>query len=559
MATDQAAIVGELVRRRDTLEPDKQAIVSELAKRFDVQDPRSSVNVSFGGEAPPQEQPETLGIGRQFLQASADTGIGIAKGIGNTAYGIGMMARKYIPGLAWAGNKISDWTQGGHMTDEEMETWRKEKLSPTNLSRKVGFGAEQIAEFFVPGTAINKSLKLAEAGARFAEAVPKLAKIAPAIEYGARGALEAIPAVAIAKAQGQEGTSGVAAMAMVGPTFGKLLNMTGASRVGTATAKGIVGKVSKELAEKIPEVTQSPRQMMWRALKPYVRNRDFDKAMNEAMPEIYAQAKMAGKKIENVSDFITIAKATQKRIWAPYEKFLGESKATIEGSAIADAIKGSIAPRQLEKYTKTNKRGIQYVTGPVKELYDWAEKFRFKKIPIQQAEDYLQNVNAETQEFYGMYPAMRHAAKEANVKLAGAMAEADAWREAINKIIEQSHPKVKAVYGGISNLLQEAYRRVNVAKRLAPESLVEQMANVHAAGEFAEGLIMGHPLTATAKLFKGKAYQMAAKTIKERNTSDYLIKQAFNDFGEYIERQSALRRIPTAIMGTAKKAPEESK
>jgi hypothetical protein len=510
---------------------------------------------------------------KEFGVATVDQLIGMAKGAGSTAWGINEMLHKYIPGISWATNKLSDYTLGHHITPEEFAKARDTlNLKPKNLAQKVGFGAEQVGEFLLPGAAISKTQKLAAAGTRFAESFPRLAKLAPVAEYGSRGALEAVPAMAIAKAQGQENTGGLGVMAAVSPTFGKLLNKTGASRVVTEAGKGIVGKVSKTLSEKIPEVMQSPRQMMWRALKPGVRNREFDKSLNSAMPELYTQAKIAGKKsIENIDDFIELTKATKKRIWEPYQKFLDTAKPVkspaagyfsestagiaataktaasnvmLDGSKIADAIESGIATRQTAKNP-----------AAVETLKEWAATYRAKgQINIADAEDFLQNANAELQSFYAKYPAARHAATEADVALSGTVKEAEALRAGINKIIAQAHPKVKEVYGALSNLEQEAYKRVNVSKRLAPESLTEQMSKVHAAGKFALGVATGHPLQAAGALAEGIAYREAGKMIAKRNTSDYLIKQAFKDFGEYVEKAKMAHRVPTALTGAAQKS-----
>jgi hypothetical protein len=489
---------------------------------------------------------------KEFGTATVDQLIGANKGINSSIYGLGMLLRDYVPGIAWLGNKVSDLTLGAHVDEETYKHGRELLgLEPTNLAQKVGYYGEQLGEFLAPGGQISKGQKLAQAGTRFAEAFPKLAKLAPSIELASKGAMEAVPAMTIAKVQGQESTGGLGMMAMASPTFGSLLNKTGASGLASGAAKGVVGKISKDLAEKIPEVTQSPRQMMWRALKPYVRNRDFDKALNNGMPELYTQAKIMGKKVETVDDFLEVLKATKKRIWAPYEKFLGETKATIDGNAIAAAIRGAVAPRQIAMNTSRNAKGAEVLSAEIKKIYNWADQYKFKKMPLSQAEDYLQNVNAEIQSFYGKYPAARHAALEADVPMAAAVKEAEALRKAIGEVIEKSHPKVKQIYGALSNLEQEAYRRVNVAKRLAPESLVEQMSKVHAVGEFAWGVARGHPLEAVAALAKGQAYVKAAKIIKERNTSDYLIKKAFADFGEYVEKARKAHRIPTAVTGAA--------
>lgn len=537
----------------------------------DEPEERVSVRVSYPGiDAPSQSKKEVVwddvaseaspGLLQQFGQATVDQLTGMAKGVGSTAFGLGMMARKFIPGLAWAGDKLNDWTSGAHVTDEQMEQWRKTKLAPANLAQKVGFGAEQLGEFFVPGTAVTKTQKLAQAGTRFAELFPKLAKAAPVAEYAGRGALEAVPAAVIAKAQGQEDPGSVAAFAMAGPTFGKLLNKTGVSKVATGTAKGVTGLVSKKLAEKIPEVRQTPRMMMWRALKPYVRNRDFDKALDRAMPEIYEQAKMAGKKINNVDDFLTVLQATKKRIWAPYAKMVGESADKIDGAKIADSIEASVS-----EYHKT------FSKKAVKQVEALAAVYRKKgDISLSEAENWLEVVNAQVKNFYEKYPQARTAIQKASAPMKAKLTEAQELRTAINATIDDmggvvssvtkdpySAKMFKEVYGGLQNLEQEAYRRVNVSKRLAPESLAEQMSKIHAAGEFAWGVARGHPLDAFAAAAKGVAYKKAGELIKKRNTTDYLIEKAFRDFGDNVEQARSAHRLYQGVAAITQKKKQQ--
>ena len=129
----------------------------------------------------------------------------------------------------------------------------------------------------------------------------------------------------------------------------------------------------------------------------------------------------------------------------------------------------------------------------------------------------------------------------------------------LTSLLQTAIAKVKQVYGGLSNLEQEALRRVNVAKRLAPESLTEQIAGVHAAGELIEGIATGHPLSAIGRGLKGTAYRQAARMIKERNTSDYLISKAFKNFGEYVEQAQRGHRVIPAAVGAARSAGQGGK
>lgn len=514
-----------------SIEPDYDA----LAKQFGATTSQPSTpSLDDGEPAPtPSTRPQ-----RDFL---SEVKMGVGKGAASTAIGLFDLARKYIPGLRWASDRLF-----GEITDEDLALMRS-FVRPQGVGEQVGFYGEQIGEFFVPGGAVSKSAQLLNVGQRLATAAPKLAKVAPVAEGTVRGILEAIPAVTIAKAQGQEDTGSTAAFAMAGPTIGQLLNKV--------VSKGLPAAV----AAKIPEVGLSPRQMMWKALKPYVRNRDFDKALDRAVPEIYEQARMMGKTIKTVDDFLEVLKETKRRIWAPYRKMLQEATDTVDGEKIADALEKSIL-----KYHAV------FSPKAVKKVSEIANVYRANQsISLSDAEDWLQVVNAQIRGYYNKYPQMRNAAEKTSPLLKAKLTEAAELRAAINKAIDDmggivsrvtgdpmSAKYFKEVYGGLQNLEQEALRRVNVSKRLAPESLAEQMGKIKAAGELAWGLARGKPLEAAAAFGKGVAYKKVAEMLKERNTSDYLIKRAFEDFGKSVDNARKLHRIPTALNAVAGKEPE---
>jgi predicted polyphosphate/ATP-dependent NAD kinase len=107
--------------------------------------------------------------------------------------------------------------------------------------------------------------------------------------------------------------------------------------------------------------------------------------------------------------------------------------------------------------------------------------------------------------------------------------------------------KIKETYGALINMENEAYRRVNVAKRLAPESLTEQLGMLKAAGKFAFAAARGSASGGAAALAEAVATRAAARIIKERNTSDYLLKKAMADYGTYVEKLRKGQRFAIAV------------
>lgn len=86
--------------------------------------------------------------------AVVDAAIGVAKGLGNTAFGLGKIVRDYTPV-----GYISDAISPGAF-DQPIED-----LQPQNTAQRVGFTAEQVGEFFVPGGGVSKLAQVPKAAA----------------------------------------------------------------------------------------------------------------------------------------------------------------------------------------------------------------------------------------------------------------------------------------------------------------------------------------------------------------------------------------------------------
>lgn len=83
--------------------------------------------------------------------AVVDVGIGVAKGVGNTVFGLGKAVRDYTPI-----GRISDAILPGAFDQ------RPQELIPQNTAQRVGYTAEQVGEFFIPTGAVGKVGKVAE-------------------------------------------------------------------------------------------------------------------------------------------------------------------------------------------------------------------------------------------------------------------------------------------------------------------------------------------------------------------------------------------------------------
>ena len=158
-------------------------------------------------------------------------GVGALKGVGSTAVGAGQLLEKILPGDFLA----------------KPETFEKarEKLKPKGTAEKIGFGAEQIGEFFLPMGLASKAVKASEAmikGAKLAKPVAELAKI------GARVGISAAETGAVTAIQTGGDKSEVVRNALIG----------GAIPIVGAVVKGVAKGVGMPLAKRIETTVIKP-------------------------------------------------------------------------------------------------------------------------------------------------------------------------------------------------------------------------------------------------------------------------------------------------------------
>lgn len=166
------------------------------------------------------------------IAPGGELGVGAAKGAMSTARnlgGLGIKAVKYF--APQFGNKLEEaWPEAVNGPGEAMR--------PQSTAAKIGFGAEQGAEFAVPGGAVSKAAKAADAGIDAMKAAPFLSK---AMKVLTRSGLEGASGGGVAAAQGQDPKS--AAM------FSAAMPIAGAAL--KPVAKALAEKAAPALANKL--------------------------------------------------------------------------------------------------------------------------------------------------------------------------------------------------------------------------------------------------------------------------------------------------------------------
>lgn len=239
---------------RDQLIENIKAMEQQGAPQGDIQ----AYLDSFRGQQPEQtqEQPKTL-LDRLYapapktaLEAIKQTGVGAVKGLGSTAYGIGKLGAETIGRVPMA-------LMGKGFTPAPVAE-KPKFLAPKTLQEQVGYGAEQLGEFFVPGKAVTTTQKALTKGA---ELLPKGMKTLG--KLGAITAPEAVAAGGISSAQGMSKEE----------IDRNILLGAGIPIVGRATS-GII-KITKE---------QAPR-VMNSLIKPLSKDFSYGKNPGKAVAE----------------------------------------------------------------------------------------------------------------------------------------------------------------------------------------------------------------------------------------------------------------------------------
>jgi hypothetical protein len=263
--------------------------------------------------------------------------------------------------------------------------------------------------------------------------------------------------------------------------------------------------------------------MLTQALKPRSTRVGFGRSLERAIPELKAAETDIQKPIGNLDDLLEAVKAAKQKVWTQYEGMAGLKRGLdIDLSEVADAMTRSI-PRKLQLEDP----------GKAMALLQRADVYR-KRFTLQEAETLLRETNADLDSFYAMYPGAQRRALLANPEAASLNAQAEALRRTIYRELDTAgqgdaarHTMRK--YGALMDVEEEALRRYNVARRQQPESLAEQLSTARAYGDIAKGTwrVLHGDITGAADIAGGHATRQAAKFMKEQQTTDALIRRAF--------------------------------
>jgi hypothetical protein len=308
---------------------------------------------------------------------------------------------------------------------------------------------------------------------------------------------------------------------------------------GQGVIEGIVGGITGGVLGGVAAVPSAARRFIspeasdaiTRAIKPAANNTGWDDAIKTALPDIAETASQLKVQPKNVDDLIPVTNVAKKSIWNRVQTIIGANKdASIDGNKIADAMMGTI-----------DKRTAIQNPGLVERIRQVADTYR-RKIPLSEAEDFLQAANNDLESYYAKNKVGQRVAL-GDPEKAFVVREAEALRSQMYGLLDSlGSPEARTLkkrYGNLTNFEKELLRRRNVAARQNPESLAEQLSFASGAAK----VLKSAANTNFGDAIEGASQMVGARYLKNKNTTDALIETAFT---KLLKKPGYVEKVPFA-------------
>jgi hypothetical protein len=319
--------------------------------------------------------------------------------------------------------------------------------------------------------------------------------------------------------------------ASAGDVATRALTGTIAGGVIGGVAGGALGTTSAALKGVKDFVSPSVEAALTKGLRPGRAAETFGKTLEDALPYVREAEGTTGKPIESVAALDDAVKNAKQSVWKKYEQVLGpNANATIDGNVIADKIESSIDPRFDRQDPSAAAR-----------IRAYAKTYR-RDIPLSEAEDALQSVNADLHTYYAKNKVGQQVAAS-DPSQSYVVNEGNALRDALNEKLGQLSGKdaaqLKKAYGSLSKLQEMTSKQRGNVANAAPVGLGEQIGMARGLGK----IVTGHPLEGAADIF-GSQY------LRDKNNPDTLVKGAFDKL-----RKKSFDPASTAIRSVSSDYP----
>lgn len=472
----RGAVVVDAKRRRAT----------PVADAFDYRGP--------GGRFDQASVPEAMmrGFVGGSAQAIADLTEGAKAGLARTAYHGGDLIRR---GLGME-RVIDDPEAQAAMTP------------PDSAAGKIGMFGEQAAEYIAPSTLALRGVRAMRAGWKGVMGAESAVNAGWAgVQSGGDPKQMMIGAVAPPAVAGAVKTARAGASMVRG--------MAAGAREG-----GFGGAVAGAVRRFMPE---EPLTMIVQAVKPRNSQINFQSNIADAAPRVKAIATEFNMPLDSLDDVVRATSVAKKVVRKQFDDVAGPMRDTrVDLTPVAIAQAKSI-PRSLA------------IDNPAayKRALERAGMYR-REVSLEEAEVLLREANAQLEGHFAKFPMSQRKQLLADPRIAAIAARAEAYRAAIYGALD--HPSLPASarelnrhYGRLMEFEDALLRRQNVARRQQPESLAEQIGGIAAAGQYARGgaRVLHGDMGGVVDIVGARATREAARFLKERQTTDALLRRAF--------------------------------
>lgn len=509
---------------RDQIKSNIDALEKQGASQQDVQSWLDSLKTSSPQQSmqqpTPQKEPGFFqgliqGAASPFLRTAATAG-GLITGAGATAVGLGARVlgdekteadAKKVAQTALSGKPV-DFGYFGKVSPVGYTPEGKEKTGAEYFKDVAGTGLE-LGSYFMGGGAAKEVVKGAAKKSIF-----QLAK--EGTKEGAK-----FGAVAGTGIKLQEEGSTLGQVAGAGA-----LGALGGAAIGGAIGGGVplLFRATKGTAKAVRRLV-SPEAVdaATRAIKPGKNNTYFTRDFESSAPFIKNTLKEQGVDLEKmtINELDDAIMKSKGKVWDAYEQMLGPNqKAVIDGNPIADAIAGSI-----------DKRTALQNPSLMNRILEVADTYR-RKMSVKEAEEFLQKVNAELESYYAKNKVGRKTASQ-DPTVSYLLNESEGLRTQLyaklNELTGGNANELKALYGSLSNVGKEVSGRANVYNRQQPASLQETIHYPLAVARGVLSVARGDVAGAGESLLQIGV----SRALKERNSTDGLLRAAFKKVGDY--------------------------
>lgn len=250
---------------------------------------------------------------------------------------------------------------------------------------------------------------------------------------------------------------------------------------------------------------------------------------------------------------VDLAKQDNRQQLREYQGPHYQMGSLVDLSGVGDAIRGEIDSRMRRENPEM-----------VDELLKRAAPFDDTHIPLEEAEQNLISLNKELAGFYDKgSPRQRSITLENSPDIFWKKAQRDALARTIYDKLNDStaDPKVQELqrrYGALMSMQDALYRRLNVAGRQSPNSLVEQAAAFTSAGHILNAgthLLTGDPLGAGFQLSHAVLQKAIAGGLRDLNSTSGLLRKSLKNYDLSKSPLQDVSKIPTNVAGLLDAGP----